>query len=446
MPQPATAQSSTLNAQRPFDTDAIRGHFPALTREIGGARVAYFDGPGGTQVPTAVVDAMRVQMLEHNGNAGWNYHASRETDAMVADARACYAALFNASEPDEILFGANMTTLTLRVAHALGRRWAAGDEILLTELDHHANVDTWRMLEKDRGIVVRVARMNPDDGTLDLDDLESKLSAKTRLLAIGAASNALGTMPDVARAARAAHDAGALVFVDAVHYASHASVDARALGADMLVASAYKFYGPHVGAMYVRRDLLESLDVPRVVQSPASGPSRVETGTANFEGIAGAAAAVRWIAGVGGFSGAGGDSGDGLGVRLQASGFRDGVSALRSDLESSFAAIHARGAVLFGRLWAGLRSIPGVTVYGLEPGGRRTPTVSFAIEGVAPREAAGRLAERGVFVSHGDFYACTVIDRLGRRAEGGLVRAGCAAYTTEEEVDRLVAGVAGLVR
>ena len=435
--QSTPGQSSTPNAQSPktLDVDAIRAQFPALRRQVGGQPVAYFDGPGGTQVPESVVDAMRTHMLEHNANAGWNYPSSHETDAMVADARACFAALFNASEPDEILFGANMTTLTLRLAHALGRRWSAGDEIVLTELDHHANVDTWRMLERDRGMVVRVARMNPEDGTLDLDDLEAKLTPRTKLLAIGAASNALGTMPDVARAARAAHAAGALVFVDAVHFASHASVDVRALGADMLAVSAYKFYGPHIGAAYVRRDLLESLDVPRVVSSPSSGPSRVETGTGNFEGIAGAAAAVRFLA---------------HGVRLPASGVRGSgggdVPALRSDLEAAFSALHARGAELFGRLWAGLTSIRGVRVHGLPPGGRRTPTVAFAIEGVAPRDAAGALGGRGVFVSHGDFYACSVIDRLGARAGGGLIRAGCAAYTTESEVDRLVDGVRELAR
>ena len=437
-------ESAVIGGQA-MDVEAIRARFPALQREIGGAPVAYFDGPGGTQVPEPVVDAMRAQMLEHNGNAGWNYHASRETDAMVADARASFAALFNAAQPDEILFGANMTTLTLRIAHALGRRWSAGDEIVLTELDHHANVDTWRMLERDRGMIVRLARMNPDEGTLDLDDLESKLSPRTKLLAIGAASNALGTMPDVARAARAAHAVGALVFVDAVHYASHASVDVRALGADMLVASAYKFYGPHVGAAYVRRDLLESLDVPRVVRSPGEGPARVETGTANFEGIAGAAAAVRFLAGIG-------QQPSAISLQPSADSRQPSAASLRRTpvgrpaLETSFAAIHARGAELFERLWRGLSSIRGVRVYGLPPGGPRTPTVSFAIDGVAPRDAAGVLAERALFVSHGDFYASTVIDRLGRREAGGLLRAGCAVYTTESEVDRLVAAVGELTR
>ena len=423
---PLNAQEATL------DVEAVRAQFPSLRREIGGHAVAYFDGPGGTQVPGAVVEAVRRHMLEHNANAGWNYHASRETDAMVTHARACFASMFNAASPGEIVFGANMTTLTLRLAHAVGRRWSAGDEIVLTELDHHANVDTWRMLERDRGVVVRIARMNADEGTLDIAHLESLLSPRTRLLAIGAASNALGTITDVARAARAAHDVGALVFVDAVHYASHELIDVRALGADVLVASAYKFYGPHVGIAYVRRDLLDELDVPRVVSSPDTGPARIETGTANFEGIAGAAAAVEFLA---------------SGVQRRVSGVGDNVAALRPDLEASFAAIRARGEVLVERFWEGLRSVPGVRVYGVRPGtGRRTPTVAFTVDGVDPRQVAGRLAEAGVFVSHGDFYATSVVDRLGLRARGGLVRAGCAVYTTEEEVERLVAGVGGLGR
>ena len=415
--------------------ETIRARFPALAREAGGHPIAYFDGPGGTQVPDVVLDAVRDQMVERNGNGGWNFPTSRDTDAMMDDARACYAALYAAS-PDEIVFGANMTTLTLRIAHALGRTIEPGDEIVLTELDHHANVDTWRMLERDRGAVVRLARMDPATGTLDLDDLESKLSARTRILAVGAASNALGTMPDVTRAARAAHDAGALVFVDAVHYAAHASIDVQALGADVLVASAYKFYGPHVGAAFVRRDLLERLDVPRIVTSPATGPGRMETGTLNFEGIAGAAAAVRFLA-------------DPDGGRRPDSGVRGAEPALREALTESFGWIHGRGETLVARLWSGLASIPGVRLYGLEPGStepgrRRSPTVGFTIAGVHPRAAAGALAERGIFLSHGDFYAATVIDRLGLRAGGGLLRAGCAIYTTEAEVDRLVAGVAEL--
>ena len=409
-----------------MNVEAIRAHFPALERTIGDRPIAYFDGPGGTQVPDAVLDAVRAQMVERNGNAGWNFHSSRETDAMVDDARAVFAAFFGVQQ-EEILFGANMTTLTLRLAHALGRRWQPGDELLVTELDHHANVDTWRMLEADRGIVVRVARMNPEDGTLDLDDLEARLSPRTRLLAIGAASNALGTLPDVARAARAAHAVGALVCVDAVHYAAHELVDARALGADLLLASAYKFYGPHAGIAYVRSDLLESLDVPRVsCRYPASGPGRVETGTPNFEGIAGAAAAVRFLAG--------GDTAASA-----------APTTLRTPLQAAYRSMRARGATLVERMWHGLAAVPRVRLYGLAPGqGARTPTVAFTIDGVHPREAAGALADRALFVSHGDFYAVSVVDRLGLRPAGGLIRAGCALYTTEHEVDRLLEGVADL--
>ncbi|HUF12623.1 MAG TPA: cysteine desulfurase-like protein [Longimicrobiales bacterium] len=416
--------------------DSIRALFPALSREIDGHPVAHFDGPGGTQVPEDVLAAVRAQMVERNGNAGWNVPTAQATDAMMADARSTFATLFNARDPDEIVFGANMTTLALRLAHALGRRVGRGDEIVVTELDHHANVDSWRMLEHDRGAVVRVARFDPETGDLDMDDLESKLSSRTRLLAIGAASNALGTIIDVTRATRAAHDAGALVFVDAVHYAPHELVDVQALGADMLAASAYKFYGPHVGAVYLRADLLEELDVPRVVSAPAVGPGRIETGTLNFEGIAGAAAAVRFIARHGGASATG----------RPAPGRppREDGEALRARLAAAYAAGRERGASLLRRMWHGLDGVPGVRLYGPPPGGPRTPTVAFTIEGVHPRDAAGRLGARGVLVSHGDFYAASVVDRLRLREAGGLIRAGCAIYTTESEVDRLVDGVAEL--
>jgi len=418
-----------------MDTQRIRARFPALRREVAGTPVAYFDGPGGTQVPESVVAAVAEQMIAHNGNAGWNYPTSRETDAMIDDARAAFATLFGADDPDTIVFGANMTTLTLRLAHALGRHTEPGDEVVLTELDHHANVDTWRLLEADRGVTIRVARMDPTTGLLDLDHLESLLNERTRLLAIGAASNALGTMPDVARAARAAHDAGALVFVDAVHYASHELPDVAALGADFLAASAYKFYGPHVGVLYGRPDLLAALDLPKVVSASDDAPGRVETGTANFEGIAGALAAVRFLA-----DPEGGDADD-----ASRDAAADAVPVTRDALARTYRALHEHGESLVPRLWQGLNAIDGVTTYGPAPAASpRTPTVGFTIDGIHARDAAGALAERALFVSHGDFYAATVIDRLGVRERGGLLRAGCAIYTTADEVDRLVAAVADL--
>jgi cysteine desulfurase family protein (TIGR01976 family) len=396
---------------------AIRAQFPALERVEGGRPVAYFDGPGGTQVPGQVADAVTEYLLHHNANTHWRYPTSVETDALLADARATLATFLHAS-PTEVAFGANMTTLTFHLARALGRGWREGDEVLVTELDHHANVAPWQALARDSGVVVRTARMRPETGEIDWAHLEGSLGPRTRLVAIGAASNALGTISDVRRAADLAHAAGALVFVDAVHYAPHVLVDVGVLGCDLLACSAYKFYGPHVGVLYGRQDLLEQLEVPKLAPAPDTAPERLETGTQNHEGIVGAAAAVRFLASL-----AGGDD--------------------RAALAAAFSALHARGQCLVERLWEGLGAIRGVTLYGPPPTRPRTPTVSFALEGHDPAHVAERLAADGVFVSHGDFYATTVVERLGRSA-GGLVRAGCACYTTGDEVERLVRGVASI--
>jgi cysteine desulfurase family protein (TIGR01976 family) len=400
------------------EVSAIRGQFPALERTEGGRPVAYFDGPGGTQVPRAVADAVTDYLLHHNANTHWRYPTSVETDALLAGARATLATFLQAS-PFEVAFGANMTTLTFHLARALGRGWREGDEVVVTELDHHANIAPWQALARDRGIVVRTARMRPETGEIDWPHLERCLGPRTRLVAIGAASNALGTVTDVRRAADLAHAAGALVFVDAVHYAPHVLVDVGALDCDLLACSAYKFYGPHVGVLYGRQAVLEQLHVPKLAPAPDTAPERLETGTQNHEGIVGAAAAVRFLASL-----AGGDD--------------------RASLATAFSALHARGQRLVERLWEGLGAIRGVTLYGPPPARPRTPTVSFTVEGHDPAHVAERLAAEGVFVSHGDFYATTVVERLGR-ADAGLVRAGCACYTTEDEVDRLVRGVQGIV-
>jgi cysteine desulfurase family protein (TIGR01976 family) len=399
--------------------DAVRSLFPALQRRHNGAPVAYFDGPGGTQVPQSVVDAVSDYLLHHNANTHWAYPTSVETDAALAAARDALAD-FLGGRSDEIAFGANMTTLTFHLARALGRRWPDG-ELVVTELDHHANSDPWRDLARERGLTVRAVRFHAETGQLDLAELAAAIGPRTRLVAIGAASNALGTINDVRRIADLAHAAGALVFVDAVHYAPHALVDVAALGADFLACSAYKFYGPHIGVLWGRRSLIDELDLPRLAPAPEQSPERQETGTQNHEGMVGAAAAVDFLASLA------------------------GGSTRRARLEAAFAALHARGHALVERLWAGLRALPGVTVYGPPPRQPRTPTVAFTVRGTAPEAVARALAERAVFVSHGDFYAQTVVTRLGH-AEHGVVRAGCACYTTADEVDRLLAGVAALAR
>jgi cysteine desulfurase family protein (TIGR01976 family) len=390
----------------------IRRSFPALQRTQHGKSVAYFDGPGGTQVPVAVADAIGNYLLQHNANTHWAFPTSVETDAIIAEARTALADFLNAS-PNEIVFGANMTTLTFHLARALGRGYERGDEIVITELDHHANVAPWRALEKERGVAVRVARMIPETGTLDWDDLSRQIGKRTRLIAIGAASNALGTITDVRSAAELAHGAGAQIFVDAVHYAPHQLVDVRAIDCDFLSCSAYKFYGPHIGVLYGRNNLLASLDFPKLIPAPDSAPERAETGTQNHEGMAGAAAAVDFLASL-----------------------APGVSR-RESLRAVFSELHERGRELVRQLWDGLSEIDGVTMYGPPPGEPRTPTVGFTVAGVSSTEVAQRLADDAVFVSNGDFYATTVVQRLGL-APDGLVRAGCACYTTEEEVERLI--------
>ncbi len=382
--------------------------------------VAYFDGPGGTQVPSPVVEAMSDYLLHHNANTHWAFPTSIETDAIISDARAALADFLHAA-PNEVAFGANMTTLTFHLARALGRAYGKGDEILLTELDHHANIAPWRALEKERGVTIRLAKMIPQTGQLDWADFERQLNSRTRLVAIGAASNALGTITDVRRAAELAHAAGAQIFVDAVHYAPHQLVDVKELDCDFLACSAYKFYGPHLGILYGRHDLLAALDFPKLLPAPNEAPERAETGTQNHEGIAGAAAAVEFLASL-----------------------APGASRLASLVEG-FAGLHARGDRLVRQLWEGLEAIDGVKLFGPAPSEPRTPTIGFTVAGVSSTEVAKRLAEAAVFVSNGDFYATTVVERLGL-APDGLVRAGCACYTTEEEVARLIDGVRLLAR
>lgn len=416
MTAPATRDAASLA----IPVNEIRAHFPALVRREGNYPVAYFDGPGGTQVPLTVANAVHSYLLEHNANTHWAYPTSAETDALLAEARDVFADFLRATPPD-ISFGNNTTTITFHIARALARGWKAGDEIVVTELDHHANVAPWHAVAREKGLVVRTVRLDPATFRSDFEDLASKLGPRTKLLAIGAASNALGTVTDVRQACAMAHEHGALTYVDAVHYAPHHLVDVGAIGCDFLACSAYKFYGPHVGVLYARHDLAQSLDVPRLDPAPTEAPERLETGTLNHEGIVGAAEAVMY-----------------LGTLAR------GGASRRERLSRAFTAFHARGEALLARMWSGLGSIRGVTLYGPEPGTPRTPTVAFTLAGRSTEEVARHLAHRGVYASNGDFYAATVAERLGRGADG-FVRAGAACYTTADEVDRLVEGVRELV-
>jgi len=398
----------------------IRSHFPALERVHNGFPVAYFDGPGGTQVPRYVVEQMADYLYHHNANTHWEYPTSAETDAALQNSREVLAEFLNA-DASEIAFGSNMTTLTFHLSRALSLNYSPGDEIVVTELDHHANIDPWRRLAQERGVTIQTVRLDTESGQLRTEDLERYIGAKTKLVAIGAASNALGTINDLETIISMAHSVGALAFVDAVHYAPHLLIDVKKLDCDFLGMSAYKFYGPHIGVLYGKRELYEEVDFPRLVPAPDYAPENSETGTQNQEGIVGAGAAVDFLAS---FS---------------------PLSTRREKLENYFTDSHARSATLFEKLWNGLSDIPRVTMYGPTPDLPRTATVSFTIEGCPSREAARQLATKGLFLSHGDFYAATVVARLGV-AEEGLLRAGCACYTTEEEIDRLVAGIDELAR
>jgi cysteine desulfurase family protein (TIGR01976 family) len=396
----------------------IRSRFPALDRMHEGTRVAYFDGPGGTQVPREVLAAVSDYLTHHNANTHWAFPSSAETDAALLEARRALADLVG-GDAAEIVFGANMTSLTFHLSRALGRGLGPGDEIVVTELDHQANVAPWTALAAERGVTIRTVPLDAETGALVAGGVAEATTARTRLVAVGLASNALGTLTDVVAATDRAREVGALVFVDAVHYAPHRLIDVAALQCDFLAVSPYKFYGPHLGVLWGRRRLLEELPVPRLDPAPDTAPERWETGTQNHEGIAGAAAAVDFLASLG----PGG--------------------ARRHALAAAFATLHEAGDALVRRMWQGLGELPGVRLFGPPPDVPRTPTVSFAVRGHHAAAVARHLAGRGVFVSHGDFYASGVVSRLDP-GPGGLVRAGCACYTSPGDVDRLVAAVAKL--
>jgi cysteine desulfurase family protein (TIGR01976 family) len=402
-------------------TDEIRADFPALRRVEAGVPAAYFDGPGGTQVPEAVPRAMTDYLLHHNANTHWAYATSAETDALLARSRRALAD-FMGCAPGEVVFGHNMTSLTYHLSRAVGRSLEPGDEVVVTRLDHQANVAPWKDLARDRGLVVREVPFDTGTGRLDVEAFHDTLTDRTRVVALGGASNALGTVTDVAPLARAARERGAFVFVDAVHLAPHARIDVSALGCDALGCSPYKFYGPHVGCLFVRGDVLARLDVPRLPCAGDDGGERLETGTLSHEAMVGAMAAVEYLAGLAG-------PGDGSG------------DDRRARLDAAYRALHARADALLERLWTGLEAIDGVRLYGPPPGSARTSTLAFTVDGVPADEVTRHLSDGdGVFTSHGDFYASTVVEDLGLEPHG-LVRAGVAIYTTGGEVDRLLAGV-----
>lgn len=411
----------------PFDVEAIRRRFPALAVEVAGRPVALFDGPGGTQVPDTVIEAIGRYYRESNANAGGAFTTSERNDAVVAEAHQAMADMIGAASPDEVKFGANMTSLTFHVSRSIGATMAPGDEIVVTILDHEGNVGPWKAIAADRGLVVRTLDIRTADCTLDLDALDGLLTDRTRLVAVGWASNAVGTINPVAEIVRRAHAAGARTYVDAVHAAPHLPIDVRAIGTDFLACSTYKFFGPHAGVLYGRAEVLDEL--PAYKLRPAH--DRFETGTGNFEGQAGVTAAVDYLAGLGEAYG-GAPAAAGRGERLRA----------------GMAAIRAYEMDLYRRLVDGLETVPGLRLHGITDRARfadRTPTAALTIEDVAPRAVAEALGREGIAVWDGDFYATGLVERLGLADSGGLVRVGLTHYNTAAEVDRLVDALARVV-
>lgn len=398
-----------------LDPHEIRPHFPALSRRVGGLPAAYLDGPGGTQVPHPVIDSMAGFLRRGGGNLGGFFTASTDSEEATAEARSAVADFFNASSPGEIVFGQNMTSLTFAMSRALARTWSPGDEVVVTSLDHDANISPWQLAAAERGAEVRRADFDPEDGTLDPAAFDGVLSERTRLVAVTAASNALGTIVDVARVAELAHQVGAVVYVDAVHYAPHRLIDVQALDCDFLVASAYKFFGPHTGALYGKQEHLEQLEAFKVRPAPDDPPEKWETGTQSFESLAGVTAAVDYLASLG-----------------------EGDGPRRRRIETAMERIRVYESGLAKRFLDEATATPGVRVYGPTGGESRTPTFALAVAAMHPDEVAHRLGERGIFAWSGHYYAVAVMERLGVSAGGGLVRIGFVHYNTDEEVGRLL--------
>ncbi|MBU1050001.1 cysteine desulfurase-like protein [Candidatus Bipolaricaulota bacterium] len=405
----------------------LRREFPALGQTLDGQSIAFFDGPGGTQVHRTVIEAFARYYTEANSNAHGAFEFSRRTDRTVLAARAAMADFFNAKRPDEIVFGQSMTSLTFNLSRAIGHILSPGDEIIVTRLDHDANVAPWVALEE-LGIVIRTIDFNPQDCTLDLEAMRTAIGPKTRLVAVGAASNAVGTVNDVAQIVPWAHDVGAWVFVDAVQYAPHAVMDVQDWNIDFLACSAYKFFGPHLGVLWGRYELLDKLPAYKVIPAMDVPPDKFQSGTPNFEAMAGATAAIDYIASVG----------------RRFGGTAPNVSR-RAALVAGMTAIQEYETALAGRLIAGLQPIPGIRVYGITEPARfdeRLPVVSFTLKGHAPVDVARTLGDAGLFAYCGDFYAVGAIERLDLAATGGLIRIGINHYNTADEVDRLL----GLIR
>jgi cysteine desulfurase family protein (TIGR01976 family) len=416
-----------------FDVGQIRTHFPALASDT-----IYFDNPGGTQVAQEVVQRISRYLLQTNANHGGAFRTSRESDATVAEARQAVANFLNAARPEEIVFGPNMTTLTLSISRSLARTLQPGDEIVVTRLDHDANVAPWLLIAEDRGCHVRWVDIHEADCTLDMEDMERQVTERTKIVAVGYASNAVGTINDVQRAVQLAHAVGALCFVDAVQYAPHKMIDVRALDCDFLACSAYKFFGPHLGILYGKYALLDSLTAYKVRPASNQPPDKFETGTQSFEAIAGTLGAMEYIEWIGKAWGS-----EYTGQLAKA------YSGQRLLLKQGMAAIEAYELELNHSLLEGLGSIPGLQIWGITSPhslDRRVSTFSFTLDGWSPQDIAIALDATGINVWNGNFYAVSVTERLGLEEKGGLLRVGLTHYNTQAEIDRLVEALSRLTK
>lgn len=410
-----------------LDVVWVRSQFPSLPRTVNGQPAVFFDGPGGTQVPQRVIDAISSYLQSNNANTGGAYTTSRNTEAMIADARSAMADFLNCAS-DEIVFGPNMTTLTYDVSRSIGRELQPGDEVVLTQVDHDANVSPWAALAE-KGVNIQTVDLHEQDCTIDMEDFARKITSKTKLVAAGMACNAVGTINDTKGIIHLAHRNGAIAYIDAVHYAPHGPIDVRALDCDFLVCSTYKFFGPHMGVLYGKREHLQRLQPYKLRANTNAVPNRWEWGTLNHECIAGITACVEYLAD--------------LGRRADRS-----ISSRRDAILTAFAAIHNHEHALMERIIQGLLAIPGLKLYGIADPQRfdqRCPTMAIRIDGWTPLQLATKLGERGFFTWDGNYYAINLTERLDVEKDGGFLRIGLVHYNTPEEVERFLAALQEIV-
>ena len=419
-----------------FDLDKIRSGFPALAEtDEQGRPYVYFDGPGGTQVPASVPQAMTEYFRMANANCAGRFATSRRNDEMIDKARQSMADFLNGPLAEEIVFGQNMTSLTYKLSRAIGGQLQPGDEILVTRLDHDANIAPWVALEE-KGVVIKWIDFHPQDCCLNLENISDLISSRTKLVAIGYASNAVGTINPIREIASMTHAVGAWLWVDAVHYAPHGPIDVQALDCDFLVLSAYKFFGPHLGILFGKFELLEQLAAYKVRPANPQPPFKFETGTQNHEGLAGLIAAIDYLAGLG-------DGYAALQDRLDLPSLDD-FTGRRKALKQAMTLVAAYERSLFAHLMSGIQKVNGVRIYGItdpEKAGERCPTLAFTKSGATPGQIAEYLGEQGIFVWDGNYYAINVTEQLGLEDSGGMVRVGLAHYNTVEEVDRILAAI-----